>query len=89
VSFGGGPGSELVGLIRYLEDEDVGENVSRVSDEPHLQDAAAWGVISSVRDFYGRAASERKSKASPASNSFPASLFERYRDADAALEHFA
>ena len=31
VSFGGGPASELVGLIRYLEDPSNGETVEKVS----------------------------------------------------------
>lgn len=30
VSFGGGPASELVGLVRYLEEEDVGEIVEKI-----------------------------------------------------------
>ena len=30
VSFGGGPGSEIVGLVRYLEDVDAGEFVERI-----------------------------------------------------------
>jgi hypothetical protein len=31
VSFGGGPGSELVGLLNYLDDDNMGENVTSIS----------------------------------------------------------
>jgi hypothetical protein len=50
VSFGGGPASELVGLIRYLEDEANGEIVQRVSCMVYDKDGDWEEVASNVVD---------------------------------------
>lgn len=52
VSFGGGPASELVGLVRYLEDEGAGEAVEKIDYVIYDKDGewaeAAISIISSL-----------------------------------------
>ena len=48
VSFGGGPASELVGLIRYLDDEASGETVERLTYTVYDKDGEWEEVASNV-----------------------------------------
>jgi Putative SAM-dependent methyltransferase len=48
VSFGGGPGSELVGLLNYLDDEELGEPVTSVSYRVYDKDGDWSSVASDV-----------------------------------------
>lgn len=52
VSFGGGPASELVGLVRYLEDEDAEEQVEKIEYTVFDKDGdwadVAFGVVESL-----------------------------------------
>ena len=50
VSFGGGPASELVGLIQYLEEEDAGEQVANVDYIVYDKDGAWAGVATDIVD---------------------------------------
>lgn len=52
VSFGGGPASELVGLLQYLDDEDMGESVTslayRVIDKDGEWDSIAESISDAI-----------------------------------------